>query len=100
MRWSYLPLARTRHKSLTCDFATPQPSRALVHAPKPSAQCPRSLHDRLNEGDIADLITAYRQGATAASLAAAHGLSLTSVKHLLHIAGRPPESPTQQALRY
>jgi hypothetical protein len=38
--------------------------------PTPSAKRPGSLRDRLDERDIADLITAYRKGATAASLAA------------------------------
>jgi hypothetical protein len=44
-------------------------------APEPSARRPWRLRDRLTEGDIADLITAYRDGATATSIAAAHGLS-------------------------
>ena len=57
-----------------------------VRAPRPSVQCPWSLRDRLDERDIAELITAYRNGATAASLAATHGMSL-SVKRLLHTAG-------------
>src|SRR4051794_16620336 len=47
-----------------------------VRAPKPSAKRPWSLRDRLDERDIADLITAYRDGATAASLATTQGLSL------------------------
>jgi hypothetical protein len=47
---------------------------------------PGSLRDHLNERDLADLITAYRQGTTAPSLTAAHGLSLNSVKRILHIA--------------
>jgi hypothetical protein len=51
-------------------------------APEPSARRPWRLRDRLTEGDIADLITAYRDGATATSLAAAHGLSFKSVKRL------------------
>jgi 2,4-dienoyl-CoA reductase-like NADH-dependent reductase (Old Yellow Enzyme family) len=58
--------------------------------PRPSTQRPGSPRERLNERDIAALITAYRQGATAASLAAAHGLSLKSVKRLPRIAGCPP----------
>ncbi|PZS28300.1 MAG: hypothetical protein DLM61_15145 [Pseudonocardiales bacterium] len=66
-------------------------------APRPSAKRPWSLRDRLDERDIANLITAYRQGSTAASLAAAHGLSLKSVKRLLHTAGVRRTSPTQQA---
>ncbi len=45
-------------------------------APRPSAKHPQSLRDRLDERDITDLITAYRQGATATSLAAGHGLIL------------------------
>jgi hypothetical protein len=47
--------------------------------------CPRtnatrhwSLCERLTGPDIAELITVYRSGATAASLAAAHGVSLTA----------------------
>src|SRR2546423_14831438 len=50
-----------------------------VGTPRPSVKRPWSLRDRLDERDIAALITAYRDGATAASLAAAHGLSLKSV---------------------
>lgn len=41
-----------------------------------------------DEHDLAELITAYREGATAASLATAHGVSLKSVKRLC----TPPES--------
>ena len=58
-----------------------------VRAPRPSAKPPWSLRERLDEHDIAKLITAYRDGATAASLAIAHGVSLSSVKRLLHTAG-------------
>ncbi|MGH3804173.1 MAG: hypothetical protein ACRDTD_29370 [Pseudonocardiaceae bacterium] len=56
-------------------------------APRPSAQRPWSLRDRLDDRKIAELITAYRNGATAASLAATHGVSLSSVKRLLHTTG-------------
>jgi hypothetical protein len=42
-----------------------------------------SLRERLVERDIAELITTYRKGATAASLTTTHGVSLTSVKRLL-----------------
>ena len=58
-----------------------------------------SLRDHLDERDIADLTTAYRQGTTAPSLTAAHGLSLNSVKRLLHIAGVHRTSPTQRATK-
>ncbi|MGH3992863.1 MAG: hypothetical protein ACRDSN_10425, partial [Pseudonocardiaceae bacterium] len=79
-------------KLLTCGFATPWLSAALC-APRPSTKRPCSLRDRLDERDIAELITAYREGVTAASLAAAYGLSLTSVKRLLHIAGFTSSTP-------
>jgi response regulator of citrate/malate metabolism len=58
-----------------------------VRTPRPTAKRPWSLRDRLTERDITKLITAYRNGATAASLATAHGLSLKSVKRLLRTAG-------------
>jgi 2,4-dienoyl-CoA reductase-like NADH-dependent reductase (Old Yellow Enzyme family) len=67
--------------------------------PRPSAKRPRSLRERLEERDIADLITAYREGTTAASLAAAHGVSLKSVKRLLHIAGVRRTSPTRRTTK-
>ena len=70
-----------------------------VCTPRPSAQRPWSLRERLDERDVADMITAYREGATAASLAAAHGLSLTSVKRLLRSAGVRRTSPTQRATK-
>jgi hypothetical protein len=58
-----------------------------VRAPRSDANHPWSLRDRFTETDIAELITAYRNGATADSLAATHGVSLSSVKRLLHTAG-------------
>jgi hypothetical protein len=58
-----------------------------------------SLRDRLPKRDIADLITAHGEGATAASLAAAHGLSLTSVKRRLHIASVHRTSPTRRTTK-
>jgi hypothetical protein len=58
-----------------------------VRAPRPSAKRPWSLRERLHEREVAELITAYRDGATAVSLAAAHGVSLKSVKRLLRAAG-------------
>jgi hypothetical protein len=68
-----------------------------VCAPKPSAKRPWSLRDRVDERAIADLITAYRDGATAASLAADYALSLKSVRRLLHTAGVRRTPPTQRA---
>ncbi len=58
-----------------------------VRASRPSTKRPWSLRDRLDERDIAGLITTYRDGATAASLATTHGANLSSVKRLLHNAG-------------
>ena len=42
-----------------------------ICSPRPSAKRPGSLRDRLNEHDTTELITAYHQGVTAASLATA-----------------------------
>ncbi|MGH3811502.1 MAG: cytochrome P450 [Pseudonocardiaceae bacterium] len=63
----------------------------------PNAPAVHRYGYRLDERNIAGLITTYREGATAASLATAHGLSLKSVKRLLHIAGVHRTSPTQRA---
>jgi hypothetical protein len=49
--------------------------------------------------DIADLITAYSECATAASLVADHILSLTSIKRLLHISGVRRPHPLDQLRR-
>ena len=64
-------------------MALASPERAA----RPDATRPWSLHERLDERDIAELITAYRNGATAASLATTHSASLSSVKRLLRTAG-------------
>lgn len=58
-----------------------------VRAARPSAKRPWSLRERLDERDIAEMITAYPNGATAASLATTHSVSLKSVKRLLRTAG-------------
>ena len=50
-----------------------------VRAARPSTKRPWSLRERLDERDITELITAYRDGATSASLATTHRVSLTSV---------------------
>jgi 2,4-dienoyl-CoA reductase-like NADH-dependent reductase (Old Yellow Enzyme family) len=70
-----------------------------ARTPRPSAQRPWSLRERLDESDIAELITAYRDGATAASLAAAHGVSLSSVKRLLRSAGICRTPPTGRSAK-
>ncbi|MBV9059782.1 MAG: hypothetical protein JOZ09_11550 [Pseudonocardiales bacterium] len=54
---------------------------------RPRAMRPWSLRDRLDERGLAELTTGYRDGATAASLASTHGVSLSSVKRLLRAAG-------------
>ena len=58
-----------------------------VRAARASTRRPWSLRERIDEREIAELITAYRNGATAASLATTHGVSLTSVRRLLRTAG-------------
>ena len=58
-----------------------------VRTRRPTATRPWSLRDRLTERDIARLITAYREGTAAASLATDYTLSLRSVKRLLRTAG-------------
>jgi hypothetical protein len=68
-----------------------------VRTPRPTAT--RPLRDRLTERDIAELITAYRNGATAASLAADYALSLKSVRRLLHTAGVRRTPPTRRATK-
>ncbi len=70
-----------------------------VRATGSSGQRPWSLRERLKERDIAELITAYRNGTTttASSLAATHGVNLKSVKRLLHTAGVRRTSPIRQA---
>jgi hypothetical protein len=85
MWWRYSPLTRTQRKLLTCGFATLWRSPDFVCAPRPSAKCPESLLDHLDERDITKLITAYRDGATDISLAAVYGLSFNSVKRVLDI---------------
>jgi hypothetical protein len=66
---------------------------------RPTATRPWSLRDRLTKREITKLITAYRDGATAASLATAHGLSLKSVRRLLHTAGVRRTPPTRRATK-
>jgi hypothetical protein len=68
-------------------------------APRPSAKRPWRLRERLDERDIADLIIAYRDGATAASLATAQGMSLRSIKRLLHTAGIRRTPPTRRSVK-
>jgi hypothetical protein len=70
-----------------------------VRTPRPTATRPWSLRDRLTERDIAKLITAYREGTTAASLAADYALSLSSVKRLLHTAGVRRTPPIRRAAK-
>jgi hypothetical protein len=68
-----------------------------VRAARPSTKRPWSLRECLDEREIAELITAYRDGTTAASLAATHGVSFKSVKRLLRTAGIRRTTPTRQA---
>jgi hypothetical protein len=58
-----------------------------VSAARPASGQPWSLRDRLDERTRVNLIAAYHTGATAASLAVTHDLSLRSVKRLVAAAG-------------
>jgi hypothetical protein len=68
-----------------------------VRAARPNTKRPWSLRERLDERELAKLITAYRDGATAASLATTHGVSLRSVKRLLHTAGARRAPSTRES---
>jgi hypothetical protein len=66
-----------------------------VSVPQPPSRRPWSLRDRLDERTRLELIAAYRAGATAASIASGHGLSVRSVKRLVAAAGvRRKQVPT------
>ncbi len=67
--------------------------------PQTNRDASMGLRDRLTERDIAELMTAYRDGATAASLAADYALSLKGVKRLLHTAGVRRTPPTRRATK-
>jgi hypothetical protein len=90
-----LALRASRCLRLCHTVALPSP----VPTPRPTATRPWSLRERLTERDIAELINAYRDGTTAASLAAAYALSLKSVKRLLRTAGVRRTPPTQRAMK-
>ena len=67
------------------------------HATHRTRGGPWSLRERLDERDIAELITAYRDGATAASLAFTHGVSLKTLKRIPHTAElHPPDKLPRQ----
>lgn len=62
---------------------------------KSATTAPWSLRERLSEDMVQAMACAYRAGATARELAAAHDLSPSSVKRLLRIAGVRRTSPTR-----
>ena len=80
---AYAHTARAADLRLCHTMALTNPVRTA----RPSMQRPWSLREHLDGHEIAELITAYRDGATAASLATTHGVSPSSVKRLLHTAG-------------
>jgi DNA-binding MurR/RpiR family transcriptional regulator len=67
-----------------------------ARTPELQRETSENLREHLDERDIAALITTDREGATTASLAAAHGVSLTSVTRFLHIAGVRQNPPTRR----
>jgi hypothetical protein len=82
-------LASYSHTTQLADLRRCGAARAITDAPsaRPLSKQPWRLRDRLDERTRADMINTYRDGATAASLAAAHGISLRSVKRLVAAAG-------------
>jgi hypothetical protein len=78
--------SHTTHLTDLQRCVSAHPSDVVPEA-QPASKRPWSLRDRVDERTRADLIAAYYAGATAASLAAHHGLSLRSVKRLLAAAG-------------
>lgn len=87
--YSHSTQAADLRRRLGARLASAIPTAPLASKP------PWSLRDRLDKRTRADLIAAYRSGETAASLAAAHGLSLRSVKRLVAAAGvRRKQLPT------
>jgi hypothetical protein len=94
-------LAAYSHSTQAADlrFCYTMALTSPTRTPRPTATRPWSLRDRLTERDITELITAYRDGATAASLAADYALSLKSVRHLLHTADVRRTPPTQRATK-
>jgi hypothetical protein len=70
-----------------------------VRAARHTAKRPWSLRERLDEGDIAELITAYRKSTT--TLATTCSVSLASVKRLLRTAGvrRAPSTRRSEKAR-
>ncbi|MGL5827479.1 MAG: hypothetical protein ACRCYU_22140 [Nocardioides sp.] len=90
-------LAAYSNSPHTADLQRCTSLRALPGVPhaRPAPKRPWSLRDRLDQHTRADLIDAYRTGATAASLATTNGISLRSVKRLLAAEGvRRKQSPT------
>jgi hypothetical protein len=81
------------HTTHPADLQPCGAARAITGVPsaRPSSKPPWSLRDRLDERTRASMINAYRAGATAAFLAAAHGISLRSVKRLVAAAGCLPQ---------
>jgi hypothetical protein len=88
-------LASYSHTTQPADLqrcVSGQPGGA-VRADPPVSKRPWCLRDRLDERTRADMIAAYRAGATAAFLAAEHDLSPRSVKRLLASAGVRRKQP-------
>jgi hypothetical protein len=88
---AYSHSAQAADLQLCHTMASASPERTA----RPDAISPWSLHERIDEREIAELITGYRNGTTAASLATTHSVSLSSVKRLLRAAGvrRAPSTP-------
>ncbi|MGL5827932.1 MAG: hypothetical protein ACRCYU_24465, partial [Nocardioides sp.] len=94
-------LAAYSHTLQPADLQGCIDRRALCDVPyaRPAPRRPWSLRDRLDQHSRATLVAAYRTGATAASLATTHGISLRSVKRLLAAEGVHRKQPPTQRVR-
>jgi DNA-directed RNA polymerase specialized sigma24 family protein len=82
---------------LAPDSPRERPPAAYPPAP------PRSLGKRLSPAERTELITAFNAGVTQETLAAEHGISIRSIKRLVHGSSNRPHAtanrltPTQRA---
>jgi hypothetical protein len=85
---SYFHSTKAADLRLCHTAALTSPARTA----RPTATRPWSLRDRLTEREITKLITAYREGATAASLATAHGFEPQECQAPPAHRRRPPDA--------
>ncbi|GAA2325949.1 hypothetical protein GCM10009853_100590 [Glycomyces scopariae] len=75
---------------VTPDSPDDQPTVAYPPAPE------RTLRQRLSPTDQTELIAAFNAGTTQKTLAAKYGISLTSIKRLVHGSSNRPQATTNR----